>query len=218
MMPLHRSITPTSSKADDNRKTLSQLQQPYSSEARVLPSQGYPETEEGSSWTVAVFACPRQNWTETLRDLYSLLDKQGLSLIPHYTIRAFNRQNDSLLISFRVLRKQENEGAIKSLLEEFMKIYPHEIDPEAGSSFSNAHAWIRHGAKDPKRSLENCQTLSKLSRFVLEIFKSDTTRDDKEEWTHLFSNMTAMFDIFRIYQSPETILNPDVTEYRALKY
>jgi len=60
--------------------------------------------------------------------------------------------------------------------------------------------------------------LSKISRFVLEIIKSDTSRDDKEDWTHLFSNMAAVFDLFKIYQSPETIRNPDKTSYRVLRY
>jgi len=175
-------------------------------------------TEEGSNWTVVVFRCPRKNWTETLRSFFSKLDKQRLSLNPHYTIRSFESSTDSFIISFRILRKQEHEEPVKSLIEKLSKNYDHETDPKAGTTFSNYHMWIRHGEKDPRWTPERCHTLSKISRFVLEIMKSDTIRDDKEEWTHLFSNMAGVFDLFKIYQSPETILNPDVTQYRVLRY
>ena len=60
-----------------------------------LSSDDFPVTEEGSNWTVVVFRCPRKNWTEVLRDLYSELDKQRLSLMPHYTIRFFDASTNS---------------------------------------------------------------------------------------------------------------------------
>lgn len=177
-----------------------------------------PDPTDGSNWTVAVFRCPRKNWTEILSSFFSELDKQKLSLIPHYTIRSFEPPTDSLIISFRILRKQENEGAVKSLMQKLIKGYDHEVDPKAGSFFSNFHKWIRHGERAEKWTKERCQIASKISRFVLEIIKSDTSRDDKEEWTHLFSNMAGVFDLIKIYHSPETILNPDTTQYRVLKY
>jgi hypothetical protein len=175
-------------------------------------------TAEGSNWTVVVFRCPRKNWTETLKSFFSELDKQRLSLNPHYTIRSFEPSTNSFIISFRTLRRQEHEESVKSLIEKFLKNYEHEIDPKAGTPFSNCHMWIRHGEKDSRWTPERCHILSRISRFVLEIIKSDTSRDDKEEWTHLFSNMAGVFDLFKIYQSPETILNPDVTQYRVLRY
>jgi len=93
-----------------------------------------PDTTDGSNWTVAVFRCPRKNWTEILSSFFSELDKQKLSLIPHYTIRSFEPSINSFIISFRILRKQENEGAVKSLIQKLIKGYDHEIDPKAGSS------------------------------------------------------------------------------------
>jgi hypothetical protein len=183
-----------------------------------LSSKDFPVTEEGSNWTVVVFRCPRKKWTETLRNLFSKLEEQKSALIPHYTIRSFEPTTESLIISFRILRKQEHEEAIKSLMDKFMKDYNHEIDPEEGSPLSVFHKWIRHGERDSHWNMERCQTLSRISRFVLEIMKSDTSRDDKEEWTHLFSNMAAVFDLLKVYHSPETILNPDKTQYRVLKY
>lgn len=174
-------------------------------------------TEEGNNWTVLVFKCPRKNWTEILRNLYSELDRQKISLIPHYTIRFFDPPTDSFIISFRILRKQEHEEAIKSLVERLTKGCEHEINPKTGS-FSNFHTWIRHESREPRWTKERCQILSKISRFVLEITKSDTSRDDKKEWTHLFSNMAGINEIIKIYWSAETILNPDMTQYRVLKY
>ena len=177
-----------------------------------------PDPTEGSNWTVVVFRCPRRNWTEILSNFFSELDKQKLSLIPHYTIRLFEPPTDSLICSVRILRKQENEKSIKDLIEKFMENYDHEIDPEAGTLFSNFHKWIRHGERAAKWTEDRCRILSKISRFVLEIIKSDTSRDDKEEWTHLFSNMAGVFELFKIYHSPMTILNPDTTQYRVLRY
>ena len=104
------------------------------------------------------------------------------------------------------------------MMQKLIKGYDHEVDPKAGSFFSNFHKWIRHGERAEKWTKERCQIASKISRFVLEIIKSDTSRDDKEEWTHLFSNMAGVFDLIKIYHSPETILNPDTTQYRVLKY
>jgi len=100
-----------------------------------------------------------------------------------------------------------------------MKGYDYEIgDPKAETLFPNCHQWIRQGAKDAKWNKERCEILSKISRFVLEIIKSDTSRDDKEEWTHQFSLMAGVFDLFKIYHSPETVLSPDTTPYRVLRY
>lgn len=166
----------------------------------------YPSTEEESNWTVAVFKCPRKNWTETLTKLYSELDKQGLSLTPHYTIRPFyDPFTDSLMISFRILRQKEDESAIKSLLENFLKDYPvHEIDPKESSPLHQYHAWIA-----AEWTENECVILSSISRFVLGIIRSDTSLEDKEEWIHLFSNMAGVFDLLKVYRSPETMLNPD---------
>ena len=164
-----------------------------------------PSTEEGNNWTVAVFRCPRKNWTETLRDLYSELDKQKLSLTPHYTIRKYERQSDSFIISFRILRRQKHEEAIKSLIEKFMNGYAYEIgDPKAETSFPDCHQWIRHGAKDAKWNKEKCEVLSKLSRLALEIIHSDTIMEERYEWLHLFANMTAIFQIEERVWTAET--------------
>jgi hypothetical protein len=83
----------------------------------------------------------------------ALLTTLGLkksALIPHYTIRYFDQPADSLIISFRILRKPENEEVIKSLVEKFMKGYRYEIDPKEGSCFSKYHAWenLVHWTRD----------------------------------------------------------------------
>jgi hypothetical protein len=167
-------------------------------------SQDSPNTEEGTNWTVVVFRCPRKNWTETLRSFFSELDKQRLSMNPHYTMRSFEPSTDSLIISFRVLRKQEHEESVKSLIEKLLENYEHETDPKAGTTFSSFHTWIRHGEKDPKWTPERCHTLSKLSRFVLEIINSNTTFEQRREWLHLFANMSVIFQIKEELWTPET--------------
>lgn len=162
-------------------------------------SEDFPNTEEGSNWTVVVFRCPRKNWTETLRNLYSELDKQGLSLMPHYTIRAFDPLTDSFMVSFRILRKREDEAAIASLLEKFLKEYQHEIDPKGSSRLSQYHEW--RGTIGWTK--ERCEILSKMSRFALESIKANTSMEVRLDWSHLFSNMIAVFDYEKRYQSPE---------------
>lgn len=169
-----------------------------------MPSDNFPTTEEGSNWTVVVFKCPRKNWTETLRSLYSELDKQNQPLIPHYEIRFFEQRTDSFFITFRILRKREDERVVKSLIEKFMKGRDYEIDPKTGSQFSSYHAWIQHGDRSAKWTEEKCKILSRISRFALEIINSDTTWKDRYEWLHLFANMAAIFQIEEVAWTAET--------------
>ncbi len=183
-----------------------------------MRTEEFPETTEGSNWTVAVFRCPRKNWSEILSSFFSELGKLETPLIPHYKIVWYDQLTDSMTVSFRVLRKQEHEEPIKAQIDRFLKGYDHSIDPKEAEQLSIYHHWMTHGSTNAKWTRERCQILSKISKFVLEIIKSDTSRDDKEEWTHMFSNMAAVFEIFKIYSSPETILNPDTIQYRVLKY
>ena len=97
-----------------------------------LHSTNLPNPTEGDNWTVVVFKCSRKNWTITLCNLFSELDKQKESLIPHYTIRSFDQKSNSLIVSFRILRNKEDEELIKSLIEKFMKGYSYSIDPKEG--------------------------------------------------------------------------------------
>jgi hypothetical protein len=165
----------------------------------ILSPQEFPNTEEGSNWTVVVFRCPRRNWTETLRNLCSELDNQGLSLMPHYTIRAFDPLTDSFMISFRILRQKIHEVAITSLLEKILKNYEHEIDPKGSSPFSQFHAW----GSTVGWTKDRCEILSKMSRFALESIKANTSMEVRLDWAHLFSNMIAIFDYEKRYRSPE---------------
>jgi hypothetical protein len=152
---------------------------------------------------VVVFRCPRKNWTEVLRELYSELDKQRLSLMPHYTIRSFDASTDSLWISFRILRKKEDEAAIASLLEKFLKEYQHEIDPKESSPLSQYHEWRDIAGWTKNR----CEILSKISRFVLEIINADTKMEDRLQWDHLFANMELIFQVKGVVRTPETYPN-----------
>jgi hypothetical protein len=172
-----------------------------------LSADDFPTTEEGSNWTVVVFKCPRKNWTETLRSLYSELDRQGLSLIPHYEIRSFEQKTDSFLITFRILREQRHEEAIKSLIEKFMAAYEHEIDPEKGNRFASYHAWFLHRDRSAKWTEEKCRILNKISKFVLEIIDSGTLMEVRYEWLHLFANMAAIFQIKEVCWTAETYPN-----------
>ncbi len=115
-----------------------------------LNSKNLPNPNEGNNWTVVVFKCPKKNWTEILNSFLSEVDKQKESLIPHYTIRNFEQTTDSLIISFRILRKQEDEEAVKSLIEKFMKGYAYEIDPKKESFLTRLHFnWSRFLDKNP---------------------------------------------------------------------
>ena len=172
----------------------------------------YPSTEDGSNWRVALFDLPRKNWTEILKGLLSQFENRE-ARIPHYKIMRYIRESDSVQISFRVLRLQEHESLIKTNMAALS-----EYKPQIDLPKKEQHHWIEKGLRIEYWTLERCQILNKLSKFVLEIIRSETTRDDKEEWTHLFSNMAGVFDLLRIYESPETILNPDVTQYRVLRH
>ena len=183
-----------------------------------MKSESFPITEEGNNWTVVVFKCPRTNWVEILRGFFSHIEPHKECLIPHYTIRAFEGASDSLILSLRVLRRKEDEELVKSKMTEFIKGYEYQIDPTEKDSFYNYHNWIKKGATSRKWTRERCLILSKISKFVLEIINSETTKEDKEEWTHLLSNTMAMFDVLKIYQCPEIIVSPERNTYKVLKY
>jgi len=177
-----------------------------------------PNTKKGNNWTEVIFKCPRENWVQILRDFFSHVETQRECLIPHYMIRRFEQASDSLFIELRVLRKQEHEEIVKSKVIESIKDHNFQIDPEEGDSFYPYHQWIKKGATSQKWTRERCLILSKTSKFVLEIINSNTTKEDKEEWTHLFSNMMTVFDILKIYHCPETVINPERNPYKVLKY
>ncbi len=180
---------------------------------KILDSINLPNPTEGDNWTVVVFKCPRENWTVTLCNLFSELEKQKESLIPHYTIRSFDKKSNSLIISFRILRNKEDEEIIKSLIDIVMKGYSYSIDPKEGDFFFTFHAWIVHGNKADHWTEERCQILSKLSRFVLEIINSNSNLKDRIEWTHLFSNMIEINEYEKIVYSSETLPNSCVLKY-----
>jgi hypothetical protein len=180
----------------------------------ILEVDAIPSSEEGSNWTVVVFKCPRKNWTDILRSLFSELDRQKLALMPHYRLSGFDPSTDSLFFSFRIFRKQEQEESIKVLVEKLLKDQEHEFDPKGTNRFAQYHAWV--GTVGWTK--EKCEILSKMSRFVLEIIGSETSIDDKEQWTHLFTNMVGLEEVIRIYYSLETILNPNPSQLRVAKY
>lgn len=92
---------------------------------------------------------------------------------------------------------------VNSLIDKLLEGYDHEIDPKAGSSFSQYHLWIRHGQVEPEWSRQRCKALSSISSLVLEIIKSDTSFDQRYQWLHLFANMSAIFQIEERCSSPE---------------
>jgi len=183
-----------------------------------LESKNFPTTEEGNNWTEVVLRCPRTNWVQALRDFFSQIELHRECLIPHYMIRCYNQPSDSLILEFRVLRKEADEELVKSKIIELLEGYEYQIDPTERDSFYIFHQWIKKGVINPAWTRERCEILSKISRFVLEIISSDTTKEDKEDWGHLFFNMMAMFDILKVYQCPETILSPERNTFKVLKY
>jgi hypothetical protein len=173
-----------------------------------------PSTEDGSNWTVAVFDLPRENWAEILKGLLRQFENKEAK-IPHYKIMRYVPESYSLKISFRVLRLQKHESLIKAKMAEALSEYKPQIDLPK----SVQHHWIEKGLRMEYWTLERCQILNELSKDVLKIIRSDTSLGDKENWTHLFSNMAGVFELFKIYRSPETMLNPDQTQSdRALNY
>ena len=86
-----------------------------------MESENFPITIEGNSWTEVVFKCSRMTWVQVLRDLFSHLEPYKEYLIPHYVIRDFEPTSDSMIIEFRVLRRQEDEELVKSRIKEFLR-------------------------------------------------------------------------------------------------
>lgn len=170
-----------------------------------------PVTEKGNNWSVAVFRLPLKNWVNVIRELPSFLKSHKEFLIPHYTIRAY--EGNSIIISFRILRNQQDEELVKSTIMDFLKDYEYEIDPIQGNKFYQYHAWISKGQSSSLWTNERCIILNKLSKFVSEIIDSDTTKEERIQWGHLFSNMMTISDFIRIIRSPETSPNLEPLYY-----
>lgn len=147
-----------------------------------------------------MLVCPRRNWTEILSNLFSELDKQKLALVPHYMLKGFDPSTDSLFVSFRIFRKQEHEKPIKDLVEKLLKDQKHEFDPKEPSPLAQCHDW--RGTVGWTR--EKCEIMSKISRLALEIINVNTSKKDRLEGAHDFSNMIAIFDWEKSFHCPET--------------
>ena len=80
-----------------------------------------------------------------------------------------------------------------------MEHLEYEIDPKGETPFAKYHMW--RGLSGWTK--ERCEILSKMSRFALESIKANTSMEVRLDWSHLFSNMIAVFDYEKRYQSPE---------------
>ena len=162
----------------------------------------FPITEEGNNWTVFVFKCPRYNWIQVLRELFTFLSQCKECLLPHFTIRDYDET--SLFISFRILRREEHKALVESkILESNIRRFEHKIDPPKDHSFYRYYAWIDKNTCCEDWTRERCEILSKLSEFVLDVIESNTTLEDRIAMNHLFSNMTSVFELLRFVQAPE---------------
>jgi hypothetical protein len=163
--------------------------------------QSFPNPQEGRNWTVAVVKAPKE-WVILLKRLLSSLEGCKECMIPHYTVRGSS--GDSVFISLRVLRRPQDEGYVKSKIAELLGDYEYAIDPEKGERLFEYHAWIPKRETSAMWTKERCVILNKMSKFTLEIMESGAAENDRLQWGHLFSNMLAIFDLMRLYQSPES--------------
>ena len=175
-----------------------------------MPS--FPVTEEGNNWTVVVFKCPRYTWVQVLRGFFTFLSRCKECLLPHFTVR--DHDANSLFISFRILRRKEDKALVESkILESNIRRLEHKIDPPKGHPFFRYYAWIGQNTRCERWTKERCEILSKLSKFVLDTIKPNTTLENRIEWNHLFSNMTSVFELLRFVQAPEKAKSVIPLEY-----
>ena len=159
------------------------------------------ETEKGESWSVTVFICPINELITVLPALWDVLVQNiEIAQIPHYTIRVtirdLNNRPQAAVISWRVLRKEENSTRINEIITE--KLIEFQITPLEGEEFMNYHKWYLTGEVREVWTRERCEILHQLSKTAILLMKKDlfklplNTECSRHHILHLLANMVGL--------------------------
>jgi len=146
-------------------------------------------------WCVAVFRCRPADIQRVLVSFYGFVkDLEGIKSL-HFIIR--DRLKDGVVFSFRVLVDSKDKQIVKSKINyklgTLMASGRFAVDPDTKDPLEKYVAWSpdeRIAKYGPKKFMDFCDLLSKLSRLVLQMArKRYFESNDRVEMAHVMSWM-----------------------------
>jgi hypothetical protein len=146
-------------------------------------------------WCVAVFRCKPADVRRVLVSFYGFVkDLEGVRSL-HFIIR--DRLEDDVVFSFRVLVDSKDKQIIKSKINyklgTLMASGRFAVDPDTKDPLEKYVAWSpdeRIAKYGPKKFMDFCDLLSKLSRLVLQMARKRCFEsNDRVEMAHVMSWM-----------------------------
>jgi len=146
-------------------------------------------------WCVTVFRCKPADVRRVLISLYGFVKNlKGVKSL-HFVTR--DRLKDDVVFSFRVLVDSKDKQIVKSKINyklgTLMPGNRFAVDPGTEDPLGKYVAWSpdeRIAKYGPKKFLDFCDLLSKLSRLVLQMArKKDFESKDRVEIAHTMSSM-----------------------------
>jgi hypothetical protein len=146
-------------------------------------------------WCVAVFRCKPADVRRVLVSFYGFVkDLEGVRSL-HFIIR--DRQEDDVVFSFRILVDSKDKQIVKSKINykfgTLMASGRFAVDPDTKDPLEKYVAWSpdeRIAKYGPKKFMDFCDLLSKLSRLVLQMArKRYFESNDRVEMAHVMSWM-----------------------------
>jgi len=146
-------------------------------------------------WCVAVFRCKPADVRRVLVSFYGFVkDLEGVKSL-HFVIR--DRLKDDVVFSFRVLVDSKDKQIVKSKINyklgTLMASGRFAVDPDTKDPLEKYVAWSpdeRIAKYGPKKFMDFCDLLSKLSRLVLQMArKRYFESNDRVEMAHVMSWM-----------------------------
>jgi hypothetical protein len=146
-------------------------------------------------WCVAAFRCKPADVRRVLVSFYGFVkDLEGVRSL-HFITR--DRQEDDVVFSFRVLVDSKDKQIVKSKINyklgTLMASGRFAVDPDTKDPLEKYVAWSpdeRIAKYGPKKFMDFCDLLSKLSRLVLQMArKKYFESNDRVEIAHTMSSM-----------------------------
>jgi hypothetical protein len=146
-------------------------------------------------WCVAVFRCKPADVRRVLVSFYGFVKNlEGVRSL-HFITR--DRQEDDVVFSFRVLVDSKDKQIVKSKINyklgTLMASGRFAVDPDTKDPLEKYVAWspderiVKYG---PKKFMDFCDLLSKLSRLVLQMARKKCFEsNDRVEIAHTMSSM-----------------------------
>jgi hypothetical protein len=150
---------------------------------------------DGQDWVVAVFKCKQQNLRKILADFYGFVQDLESVRSLHFLIR--DRLADKAVFSFRIMVDSEGKSIVASKvaykLGTFLSKGDFAVNPEKRNSLAKYVAWDpeeRLAKIGPKKFIQFCKVLEKMSELTLWMIKKEHFSSDKRvEAAHVMSWM-----------------------------